>query len=171
VIVLQVLILITLVAIFIQDIQSRSVYWILFPLLSVLLVALRLSIQSLYEAALCVGINLGFLVFQLILLSAYFSLRQGRWVSLTNGWLGWGDLLFLAACASYLSIFSFVAFYICSLIVVLGYWTSYRAVSGSREIRIPLAGMQALLFAILLTIDWWCCQMHVYADDWLLRYL
>ena len=167
----QILILLALAVVFLQDLQSRSVYWVVFPALAALLVTLRLHDQPFLEIARSFAVNLAFLLVQLTLLTLYFSVKQRRLLKLTDGWLGWGDVLFLAVCAVYLSFINFLLFYMGSLIAVLAFWLIRQAVVKTAESRIPLAGLQGLLLGVLLSLDWWVWHINMMADDWLQHYL
>lgn len=158
----KIAILIVLLAIFAQDFRSRMVYWLFFPCLAILLVALN-GLSHLATA-----VNLCFVFLIIGILSAYFSIKYGRWMNITINLLGWGDILFLLSVAFYLSVLNFLAFFLASLLAVLLCWPVYNMIS-KQEKHIPLAGLQALLFAFLLTTDWWIKPVNITSDDWLLH--
>jgi len=150
----RIAILALLALVFAQDMRSRAVYWLLFPVLTALFIVLTgFSVVAV--------INIVFLLVQFLLVSAYFSIKKRRWVNVMKGLLGWGDMLFLLSIAFYLSVLNFIFFYIASLLFVLLFAARYK--------HIPLAGLQALLFAVLLTTDWWIKPFNLTNDDWLLR--
>jgi len=169
---IKILILLVLCSIFVQDIIGRSVYWIWFPVLTAMLIALRLlqhgHITELWQPVL---INLLFLGLQLLIVSVWFSLKSGQWVNITLKFIGWGDLLFLATIAFYLSVLNFLFFYIGSLIVVLILWIGIRFFISSEDKHIPLAGLQALLLAMFLSSDWWIARVNITDDYWLQKLL
>lgn len=173
---LKILSLLALVAIFVQDMTTRSVYWLLFPLLTGSLLALR-SAESAAVTGKAILVNYGFLLVQLSLVSVYFSLKRGRWVNITNDLLGWGDVLFLACIACYLSVLNFLFFYMTSLTlaVFFGLILQLRGDSkkqllvNSNVLKIPLAGLQSLLFGLFLTLDWWNLHFDATSDNWLLK--
>jgi len=151
----RIAILALLALVFAQDMRSRAVYWLLFPVLTALFIVLAgFSVAAV--------INIVFLLVQFLLVSAYFSIKKRRWVNVMKGLLGWGDMLFLLSIAFYLSVLNFVFFYIASLLFVL-------LVAAKRYKHIPLAGLQALLLAALLITDWWIRPFNLTSDDWLLR--
>jgi len=157
-----------LLLIFLQDIRSHSVYWFLFPLLAAGLFILKLQNQSLGDAWLPIAINISFLTLQLFILSVYFSVKSKRWINVTQTLLGWGDILFLLSIAFYLSVLNYLFFYVASLLVILSFWLIRNLVTQNKFNPIPLAGLQALIFAILLT-GYWCCHCFDPTDDtWLL---
>jgi hypothetical protein len=170
VLLIKIIILVVLAVVAVQDILSRSVYWIVFPLLATLFVVLRLlSHQSLSAIWQPTIINSGFLMLQLLLVSAWFSLKQGVWINITTKLLSWGDILFLLCTAFYLSVTSFLFFYMTSLISVLIIWFVWQLISSKKDKQIPLAGFQALLLMLFLAGDWWVLQLHITNDDWLLN--
>ena len=156
--------------IFFQDVKSRSVYWVLFPILTGLLLLLHtfenhglvLSWQS-------AVFNIGFFLGQLILVTFYFSVRNRKLTNITGELLGMGDVLFILSIAFYLSIFNFLFFYIASLIIVLLVWVTWQAVSARKSKYIPLAGLQAILFIAFLICDWWLKPIRLTDDTWILN--
>ncbi len=161
--------LLILLLIFLQDILSRSVYWFLFPLLVLTLFVIRLQVQSLAVIAPLIGINLGFLTLQFLLLTVYFSLKNRKWVNITERLLGPGDLLSLGAISSYLSVLNYLFFYIASLLLVLSFWLIWQQLSRKKDSHIPLAGLQSLLFAVLLCAGWWLFPVRLVDDTWVLN--
>jgi hypothetical protein len=166
----RIIIAFTLLFIFIQDVKSRAVYWVLFPILTIALAVAYFfqynNLSGLWYSAL---INIGFLLLQLLLVSAYFSLRNRKVVNVTKGLIGWGDILFLLGISVYLSVLNFLFFYIISLIIVLIFWSIRQRLSVSKSKEIPLAGIQALLFFFFLLGDWWLKAFSVADDTWLLN--
>jgi hypothetical protein len=168
VLLVEVLILLILFLVFIQDMMSRAVYWILFPVLTVLFILLRiLQHQHIAELWQPVLFNIGFLFIQMLTVSAWFSFKNRRWVNVAAQFIGWGDILLLTAIAFYLSVLNFLFFYIASLIIVLLIWLIGQAIFKIKNKHIPLAGLQALTFALYLASDWWSSHMNVANDYWL----
>jgi hypothetical protein len=166
----KMLTLILLLMIGIQDLKNRSIYWLMFPILVLLL--LMLQYQKNHDLlAICrpALINIGFLVLQVLLVSAYFSIKNKRWTNITDQLLGLGDLLFLLSIAIYLSVLNFLAFYILSLIIVLISWLIWKWVFQRTESAIPLAGLQALILIVVLPCDWWLKNFNLADDTWLLN--
>jgi hypothetical protein len=166
----EILILVVLTLIFLQDLKSRAVYWFLFPILSILLIALRFQHTfSWSDWRKSVLINVGFITVQLIFLTLYFSLKNKKWVNITARLLGLGDILFLSSIAFYLSVLNFLFFYITSLIGVLILWLIWQGVSFKKNKHIPLAGFQSLIFMLFLACDWWLRSFDLTSDTWLLN--
>jgi len=134
----------------------RSVHWFWFPLLAVALVALRyIESSTAFEILISAAINIAFLFAQLLLVTIYFSVKQGRLINITKGLLGWGDILLIVSIAFYLSSINFIFFYIISLVVVLLGWLTYIKFISIIQQQIPLAGLQAILFALVLITSYW----------------
>jgi hypothetical protein len=167
---LKIFTLAILLVILVQDLKSRAVYWILFPVLIIVLLLLNYfqyrSLSAIWQPVL---INMGFLLLQLILVSAYFSIKHGRWINITDSLLGLGDILFLLSVASYLSAVNFLFFYVVSLILILFGWLVWQPQTGKKDKTIPLAGMQALLFMLFLAAGWGLKLVDLTQDTWLLN--
>jgi len=167
---LRILVLILLLTIFIQDFKSRAVYWVVFPILLALLGVLRYTMFYSFSVIwVPTLINTGFLALQLILLSVYFAIKNKRFINIADGLLGLGDILFLLSITVYLSVLNFLFFYIFSLILILVIWLITQVVSAKKSKEIPLAGMQALIFIVFLSCDWWLKMFNLTADTWLLN--
>jgi hypothetical protein len=171
VLLIKIFALLILLIVFFQDILYRSVHWFLFPTLTILFIVLRLlSGQSGLGIAQWTVINVSFILLVLLILSMWFSLKEGGWVNITTHLLGWGDILFLMCCAFYFSVLNFLFFYISSLIGVLFCWIVWQIVSSSKKNnQIPLAGLQAVILIIFLINDWWLFHLGLTNDEWLLN--
>jgi len=133
-----------------QDFQYRGITWYLFPLLAILLVFSAKGSFSLFDA----GLNLGFVILIVLLLTCYFSLRNGRLLNILVGFLGLGDILLLACLGVYLPVLLFIFFYAASLLLILvgtGTYLKFRPTAGY---TVPLAGLQAILLIPLIVTIW-----------------
>jgi hypothetical protein len=170
VLLLEILILVVLILIFLQDLKNRAVYWFLFPLLAVLLIALHFKHPFYWpEWEKSILINVGFITVQLLFLTLYFSLKNKKCVNITTTLLGLGDILFLSSIAFYLSVLNFLLFYITSLIGVLVLWLIWQGISLNKNKYIPLAGFQSLIFMLFLACDWWLWSIDLTSDTGLLN--
>jgi hypothetical protein len=156
-----------LIFIFYQDLRYKAVYWTIFPFLWLLLLinegSLNILTNGLY--------NLSFFGIQLFLLSLYFSFKNKKWVNITNGYLGWGDIVFLIVVAFYMAPLNFFIFYLGSLIVIIISIMLIYLGRMERQYKIPLAGIQSLLYAILLVLNWFTGDFNLQDDEWLLSIL
>lgn len=97
------------------------------------------------------GMNLGFLVFIMISLSLYFSIKNRAWINIVDHSLGLGDIVFFLGLCFLFPFVNMVAFFTFSLIFSITFmliWTLFR-----KEVKnnIPLAGLMGIfLLGILL---------------------
>ena len=168
---LKLCILSVLALIFVQDIKSKSVYWLLFPILVLLSLLIRLEQHQFTDIDQSILVNISFLLFQFLIVSVYFSIKSKRLINITREFIGLGDLLFLLSIAFYLSIINFLFFYLASLILILFGWLIWMVFSKEKNKHIPLAGLQAMMFSLLLVIDWWCVPINITNDNWLFHFV
>jgi hypothetical protein len=170
VLLIQLTILSTLIIIFKEDMQSRSVHWFWFLVLMILFILLKLlALESIDDMIWSASFNMAFIAVQLLLVTAYFSIKFKTLTNITTGLLGWGDILFIASVAFYLPFLNFIAFYISSLIVVLISWIAYIKLLKREHKSIPLAGMQAVIFAVLLLVSWIIPEWNLNDDSTLTK--
>lgn len=167
---IQISIVIVLFAIFIQDLRYRAVYWFWFPALTGLFIVLGLPHRSLENIKGSSLINMGMISVVLLLLIAYLSIRRKRLVNITRGMLCLGDILFLFSICFYLSVLNYLVFYMLSMLIILLVWLPFL-LFNKRNLKVPLAGMQSLLFAACLVLSWFSPRIDLVHDDWLIPYL
>ncbi|WP_158829397.1 hypothetical protein [Mucilaginibacter lacusdianchii] len=170
---LKILIAFVLLMIFAEDMRSRSVHWYLFPLLALELGLLHYwqAGQSLLNLLASAGLTLLFLFLQLALVTAYFSFKNKRFTNITAGLLGWGDVLLLTSLTCYLPLLHFIVFYIGSLVVILLFWIIYQKTVVGKQSTVPLAGLQSLLFVLLLAFSWLHPDLSLVDDSQLIQLL
>jgi len=167
-ILLQVVVMFSLAFICYQDLMYRAVYWLCFPVLAILMFIIKYKFSGMEETLTHAGYSLVFLIFQLLVLWVYFSIKQKKAINLTGDYLGWGDILFLAAITFYLSPANYVVFYVVSLVVVLMYMLmAAQLTSSKKNLNIPLAGLQAALLCLLILVDEFSPKFMLYDDSWL----
>jgi hypothetical protein len=152
------------------DFKYRAVYWIIFPILSIALAFLKQMQVGTETALIDTGWNVIFFSIQLLLLWFYFSVKDKRVYSIVNSKLGLGDILFLTSVSLYLSPLNYCAFYIVSLLFTLCFVCFSKVLKGKMA-EIPLAGLQALGFALLLVAELFCRHFALYKDIWLINTL
>lgn len=161
-----------LLVIFAQDIKHRAVYWFLFPVLMLLFLILQFLQGNMplgmWQPAL---VNVTFLLIQLAVVSAYFSIKNKKWINITDGFLGWGDVLFLCSLCVYLSVLNFLFFFVTSLVLVIVIWLIWQVTAKRADKHVPLAGLQALIFAVFSAACWWGWDLNLTNDNWLLQML
>lgn len=171
--IIQISIIFILLAIFIQDLKSRTVYWFWFPLLVCLFViegrfVHHQSVNMQWQSA---STDLLFIGVQLLLVTLYFSIKHKQWVNISRELLGWGDILFLVSMAFYLSILNYLLFYISSLLIICAFVLIKRVFSVKNNQQIPLAGLQALILIVFLVVQLLDKTIDLTSDNWLLHYL
>lgn len=167
---LKLFIVIVLLTIFLQDLKDRLVLWLLFPILALALLVLKIMAgHGMVDCFVDMLINLGFLFVQLLLLSAYISVKQKRWSLLHVKLIGLGDVLFLVSTAFYPALASFLLFYVVSLVIALALWLVWQALAERKSNAVPLAGLQAMVFILFLSTDWWGNLIDLTNDSWLVN--
>jgi phosphoglycerol transferase MdoB-like AlkP superfamily enzyme len=167
---IQLLTLTCLILIFYQDMRYRAVYWWCFPVLMLLLIFIKQTYVGMEDTLIDTGFVLLFFAFQMILLWAYFAIKNKKPVNIFKHYLGLGDVLFLVALAGYLSPVNYVLFYIASLVVVLLYTLIEQKLYKQVNPQIPLAGLQASMLLLLLTASFFHTKFTLYSDFWILKY-
>ncbi|MET3981638.1 hypothetical protein ABIB62_004254 [Mucilaginibacter sp. UYP25] len=157
-----------LLGIMVQDMLWRAVYLWVFPLLLILFIVAWFFQRRDVTLAVVAGlINISFLLFQFLLVSLYFYIKNKQIVKLTGTLIGWGDIFFLLCAAFYLSVLNFIFFYVISLMLALVCWLLWLGLTKSSSKSIPLAGTQALLMAILIVWDRFDRVIDLSSDSWL----
>lgn len=167
------LLLVTSVVIFYQDLSSRSVWWYLFPFTAILGIINTYMLTGSWKQTLIYSlINTGITGLQFALLKLYFSLKKNGNSRLINEKIGLGDLLFLLAACCFFSPFNFLLFYCGSLLFTLIFhWLIGKMVNNVKfSLTVPLAGWMAV-FLILYIITFHISKNVLTEDDWLLNHL
>ena len=150
---LQLLLLVLLIGLAVQDFRYRAIYAWLFLLLFVVLGCLKL-LQGTWMVMLAdLGYNTAFLAAQILLLSIYFSIKHRRWINIFKVHFGLGDLLFLLSISVYFSFFNYVLFYLLSLTCSVLASLLINVYVKSFKNSIPLAGIQAVVFALCISVS------------------
>ena len=145
---LQLLLFAVLLVMALQDFKHRAIYAWLFLVLFGVLGTMKAMGGSWIAMAKDLGYNAAFLGLQILLISIYFSLKERKWVNIFSTYFGLGDLLFLFSLTAYLSFLNYVFFYIISLICCILASLIISVFSKGFKRMIPLAGMQAVVFAL-----------------------
>lgn len=134
--------------IFYQDLRHRAVWWFLFP--SLFLVNVSYFLETLNW--LDVAISLLFIVFLMISLTLYLSLKMKKLVLVWNGFFSWGDLLFIVAITPLFTWINFIYFFTFGTVLVL--LIHLIASKFLKDQTVPYAGYLSLatIFYILFTL-------------------
>jgi len=147
----KVFVILSLVAIAIEDIRYRSVHVYLFAFLlaGVWYIAFDNNSSSLvYERIIT---NVLFCILLFGLLNLYYCLKEQRWHWIFDRYLGWGDVVFLLSITAIWDIYTFIFYVILSLVLSL---LIYLLLISNRSKYIPLAGLQAVVLALVLCLEW-----------------
>ncbi len=131
-----------------QDFRSRAISWIYFPLLFGFSSALGIHDQGLWLMLQNLLYIFLFVILQLILVTIYFSIREGRIINIVNEYLGIGDILFLLALSPIFTLSHFIVFVVSSLCLTLIVFSILRLSQLKRKSTIPLAGFLAVILII-----------------------
>lgn len=135
-----------LVFISVQDIVSRSVYWLLFPLL------FGISVFAAWGFLwLDCCLNILFVLFMLIALTIYVSIKEKRMINITKGYFCWGDILFLLSVTPLLSLHSYVFYFTAGTFLTLMIHLTVNLFRSQKNV--PYAGYMALVMALLLVFS------------------
>lgn len=140
------LLLIILSWIFVQDVRQRAVYWFLFPVLC------AVGIWYKWNSLLIEMIkwNTFFIVFCLLMLSFYVSIKEKTWTPIWKGYFSWGDICFLGAIIPILPFPTFLVYFTFGTILALFIHT-ISLLKNEKVNTIPYAGyMAATLIPVLL---------------------
>ena len=157
--------------IFYQDLKTRSVTWLLFPIIAVcgLFYAFYYS-GSLQIVAKNFAMNIGFLLLQFLLLKIILTVKRKQDTQPEKK-IGWGDILFLLACALFFSPANFIVFYFLSLVFSLLFHFLFKLISKKNYCKtIPLAGFQALFLFMYIFLNE-IVNNNLVTDDWIVFYL
>ena len=150
-IIIKVFIFIICILIFYQDLRYRSVTWILFPLLCILLFChslLLFSFKDIFFDRILINILIS--AFTALGIISYFFLKRKKYKITLSEMIGWGDLLFFLAITPFFSPLSYCIFIILGSTISIVVKIIYDYISNEKSLNIPLAGNLALLLSILI---------------------
>ena len=128
-----------LLAIAVQDIRHRAVFWLWFPVVFWVCFAWNPHNVSLAQ----VGTNALFVLFLMLALTLYLSIRQRKLVRVWEGFFSWGDILFLFAITPLFTWMGFVYFFTIGTVITL--LIHLVVASFSKDKSVPYAGYLALV--------------------------
>ena len=155
---------------FLQDLRERAVYILLFPLLLIGFTAISLYSQPVSVLAGNYLLNFLFLVIQMVLLYAYFTISRGKPTVLIGTLIGWGDILFWLVTAALFSPANYILYFLASLVFALAFHFFISLIAeGGEPAKVPLAGNQALFLMAALILQLFYPALNFYSDDLLLE--
>ncbi|MDQ3191759.1 MAG: hypothetical protein M3Q58_09205 [Bacteroidota bacterium] len=131
-----------------QDFKYKAVSWLVFPALFLIFILTALEQNSVAFIAEHLLFNMMFVLFQLLMVTVYFSIKNRKIINIEKNYLGSGDILFFIILASSFSFLNFVFVYILSLIAVVAAYLFYQIFKKNATDQIPLAGGMAILMII-----------------------
>lgn len=152
-----------------QDFKSREISWYLIPLLFIAFLSKGIALTSVKEISTLFLINFCFVVFILLVLTIYISLKKQQLTNIINSYIGLGDVLFFFALCAAFSFVNFIAFYIGSTLFSLIAFLAYNAISKKASKEIPLAGIMAGLLILLIAINHFATNLNFYSDIFIPR--
>lgn len=143
--IIDLLIIVTLGYIVYQDIKLRKISWVILPVLFIVTAVSGLFFNDLQELSYFFLINLGFIAFQMLCLTLYFSIKHRSFTNIINKYIGIGDLLFFTVICAMFSPVNFIAFYLSSIILITIISLGYVTIKKNSKIEIPFAGAMAVI--------------------------
>lgn len=130
-----------------QDIRFRGIHWIIFPLILVGAILLRWDELN----PIILVWNAGFLLFLLLGLTLYLSVKEQRLVNITKGYFATGDILFLIAIIPLFSFNWFVLFFTVGTLLTLVFHLIASMIKTQKTI--PYAGYLAIVGIVYVTFS------------------
>lgn len=132
---------------FVQDMRTRAVTWIIFPAIFILNIIFQLSFIDAEQLVKQFTLNLFLISCQIAFLLFYLKITRRSWRTLTTKYFAWGDILFFIIIGLSFPVYFFLLFIILSIIIsiIISLVLRFKTV--------PLAGFQALLFALILLFN------------------
>ncbi len=157
-----------LIIISIQDFKYRAISWYLFPVGLGILILHIVHLETGTGHIRNVLFNTGFVILQLSIVTAYFSIKHKRFVNIFNRYFGVGDLLFLWVITLAFSPVNYMVFVIFSLFMSL---TGFLIFTLFKEVeKIPLAGAMAVLLAGVTGLAYFI-PLDLHSDQWIINLL
>ncbi|NJM78605.1 MAG: hypothetical protein HC854_01355 [Flavobacterium sp.] len=145
---LLIVLCISLVIIFWQDLKIRHIHVVL-PLV-VFGSAYFLTNYPQNNLKL-IGINVLFFCFTIVLLTLYMSVKNKRFLNPFQNYFGLGDLLFYIAITPLFILHNYILFFITSLLFTIVMQFVLR--KWIKKDSVPLAGLSALLLLLIIVKD------------------
>ena len=147
--ILYILVILLSVVIFWQDYFNRTIHLIAAILL--LAVCTIINLKSDFLSLENAGFNFLFLIVNLLGITLYYSLKNGRIVNPINQYIGIGDFIFMLAIVPLFNLKEFILFIICGFIFSL--IIHFISSSFKKTKTIPLAGYLALFIILNFSIS------------------
>lgn len=145
-----IIVFISLLAIFIQDLKYKRIH-VLFPaavfIAGIVMLLNKLGSNSLYMV-LYNSLLFLFIFFSLV---CYMSIRNGKFINPFKNYFGLGDLLFFLSIAPFLTLVNYLFYFISAMVFTVASYYSLKKFFADNHI--PLAGFSALLLVGFIISD------------------
>ncbi len=142
--------------IFYQDLKERMAWWFLFPIVSVLAIALHLQSDSIEFVTISIVFNLFFIGFLLLVIYLYSKYKMKTSFFEV---IGLGDVLLFVALSFSFSTITFIILFVFSLLIAL---LLHIVLPNKEHQNVPLAGYMSLFFAISYLAFWFHITPNLY---------
>lgn len=167
---LNIAILLFLLVVVYEDFKDRTIHIFLPFLLFICLVVKYYTSANVANYIQTIGVNIVFLIMQILLAMLFFAVKEKKMVNIFESHLGAGDILFLLSLSPAFSTINFIIFYTISLaIIAVLYFVAGSIKWVNRNHQIPLAGLQAILFILVLCAEFYSKQFRL-GIDWIVPY-
>jgi hypothetical protein len=154
-----------------QDITYRAVYWFLFPVLLLLEVAAQaFSIIPVDVYVLNIGLNFLMIIIQIGVLYVYFKCIR-KIDNLFANAFGLGDLLMLFCFACAFPFAGFILFCLITFLISIILVLLVRLLKKDIAASVPLAGIQAGIYSVLLLINYVYALPIFSLNYWLFNFM
>lgn len=143
--ILLIILTISLLLIFWQDIKLRHIHVVL-PIIT-LISSYFLIKPNLKQT----GLNIFFLVITLAILTIYMSLKNKKILNPFKNYFGLGDLLFYLAISPLFFLYNYILFFVLSMLFAIAIQKIFK--KNINQNSVPLAGLSALLLILILVKD------------------
>ncbi len=150
----KILSILLLLLVLVEDLKYRAVHLWVFPLLLVSFMVLKLQDSSFATVLTESAFNLALIIFNLILLTAYFSIKFKKPTLITRSLIGWGDILFFGCMIPLFSFRQFVLVFPLSVAFSLIAFLLLSVSKKQADLKVPFAGFQALFVLALIGLDY-----------------
>ena len=148
----------------VQDFKQRAISWILIPFLLLFTVLRGLELTGAEDLLSFSMMNLMFVLFQLLLLSIYISVKNKKFVFIIDSHIGFGDVLFFVVLCASFSTVNFILFYLGSLVFSLLGFIVYKGINKKAEDSVPLAGLFSIAMLLMLVVNMVYPELNFYND-------
>lgn len=154
---LKLILLPLLTTVFYQDTKDRLVYWFLYPIIGILVLAIQLHYVPIEIIFVNSTLNL---LFVSLLLGVSFTYTCFRKLSFKSA-IGLGDILFFVFISFTFSTVSFIVLFVFSLLFSLLLHFIFQ--NKNQDKTVPLAGYMALFFGVVYIVTFFCNSTFLYA--------